>query len=242
MGKYLSFANQCIQKFKPVIEEKTGVKLEDVIGKEASEYYKRDEDYSPDISMFVDMGCDNSIFVNEKRYEEMGDRSLYKIPRGVAHELAHLAHRKLIKKVRETNPKADISRSVKRYKKSESFREGFAEYMSLTYLNDAYDYETYREVWKDMMRNAGYDNFLPRGKPYERGYKFFRKVLSVIGKDKVFEVARSPPLNELEVRMPLLYLLRRYPAQGIRNIPKFFTKAIRTKLLKKIYGYAPSDY
>ena len=241
MGKYLSFANQCIQKFKPVIEEKTGIKLEDVIAKEASEYPLFDSNYSPDALMFVVSGYDNSVFVNEKKYEEMG-KSLNKIPGGVAHELAHLAHRKLIRKVRESNPREDISRLVKRYKKSRSFREGFAEYMSHTYLNDIYDHKTYREVWKDMMWDACYRNFSPEDNPYERGYKFFRKVLSVIGKDKVFEVARSPPINELEVKIPLLYLLRRYPAQGVRNIPEFLTKAIRTKLLKRIYGNASLDF
>jgi len=242
MGKYLSFANGCIQKFKPIIEERTGTKLENIIAKEESEYPGFAPEYHKNTGMFVcSKNYPDAIFVHETIYDK-NKNLLGTIPREITHELAHLVHRKIIYNLKETNPREDISRLVKRYKKSKSFREGFAEYISLNYLADLYDNQTLKRVWGDLGWRASYLNFSPKFIPYERGYKFFRKVLSVVGKDKIFEVARSPPISEIEVKIPLLYLLRRYPAQGVKNIPKFFTRSIKTKIFKKKYGYAPFDF
>lgn len=241
MGEYLSFADKCIQKFKPIIEERTRTKLEDVIAKDICTMPDYVDDAYHGTRMLVSHKCPDSIFVNQDDYER-DKASFSEIPVGVAHELAHLAHRKLIDKVREGDKRADISGLVKRYRKSKSFREGFAEYTSLNHLIDVYDDEAVKKAAAAIGHIGGYSKFSREGKPYERGYKFFRKVLNVIGEDKVFDVARSPPIAELEVRMPILYLLRKYPAKGIKNIPKFLAKGIRTKILKTLYGYAPFDF
>jgi hypothetical protein len=241
MGEYLHFANDMVQKLEPVIERRTGTRLENMLVEDSSAYAGSDSDKLRNAYMFVNGAYPNTIFMNERRYDKEED-PFGAIPRGVTHELAHLAHRKLIEKVRETDIRADMSRLVKRYRKSRVFREGFAEYLSLDHLRDIYEYQTFKKVARDIRLVSSYYNSPDALRPYEQGYKFFKKVLSVIGKDKVFDIARSPPLYEAEVRMPLLYLLRRYPAKGIKNIPKFLIRNIKTKIYKKKHGYAPFDF
>jgi hypothetical protein len=229
MGKYLTLTQDYAQQFKPIIEERTGTNLEEILAKDiCTKPNYVDDDYH-DTLMLVDNRCPDSIFVNQDIYER-DYKSVSTIPIDVAHELSHLVHYRIVDK-----------KSKNRYRKSRSFREGFAEYMAFDHLLDIYDREAFKEAVKTSNRYH-WDIFSKKLRHYERGYKFFRKVLGVIGRDKVFEVARSPPISEIEVKIPFLYLLRRYPAQGVRNIPNFFTKAIRTKILKKIYGYAPLDF
>lgn len=126
--------------------------------------------------------------------------------------------------------------------KKKSFVEGFAEYMCLDNLLDVYDNKALKDVIERRDSISDYKHFSPEDKPYERGYKFFRKVLSIIGEDKVLEVAKSPPISEIEVRTPLLYRLRKYTTKGIKNTPKFLTRGMKTKILKKLFGYAPFDF
>jgi hypothetical protein len=255
MGKYLSLTEECVQILKPVIEERTGTDLGEIVVKTMRtlpDHYNKDHHDQSDFYMFARKGGfirpkvrePEAIYVNEDVYET--ENAPEKIPRHVNHELAHFAYHKIVeKKIKDKSSKLLSILGTRRCYRSKSFIEGFCEYLSLNYLTDLYDDQTCKEVWKNIMRNASYRNFSPEEVPYERGYKFFRKVLGVIGKDKVFEVARSPPISEIEVKIPFLYLLRRYPAQGIRNTPKFFTRNIRNirpKILKKLHRYAFLDF
>lgn len=244
MGKHFSFAKQCVHRFKPVIEQMTGTKLEDIVVKHSSEYprFKPCSDYFRRNLMFTPTDYPNTIFVTEKNFDKK--KRLYAlIPKFTSHELSHLVHDELIKEeLQAIESESKKARLLNRYEKGESFREGFAEYMSLNHLRAIYEQQTLFELITEVNRLSSYGDFSSEFRPYERGYKFFRKVLSVIGRDKVFEVARSPPISEIEVRMPLLYLLRRYPGKGIRNAPKFFVKRIKTKIIKKVHGRAPFDF
>lgn len=234
MGEYFCFAKQCLQKFKPVIEQITGTKLEDIIVKHSFEYpgFKQYSDYFRNNLMFTAVDYPNTIFVNEENFDKQ-NKSFAQIRISLSHELSHLVHDELIKEEFETfESESKKETLLSRYCRSQSFCEGFAEYMSIDQLRRLYDQETLFELVTRMNRLSHYQDCSPEFTPYGRGHKFFRKVLSVIGKDKVFEVARSPPISEIEVRMPLLYLLRRYPTKGIRNIPKFFIKNMKTKITK----------
>lgn len=234
MSTNLHYANQCAKEFKPIIEEKLGVKLEDMHSK--PEYTT--DNYS-DRTMFVTPFYRNTIFMDE----ENCCSKWYSIAKGVVHELSHLVHDQLIKEKGETI-KSNLAKKwfFGRYYTNRAFREGFCEYMSLTDLIDIYDEQDFRKVARSAGLTGGYFDFLPCFKPYETGYKFFRKVLGVIGKDKVLEVARSPPISEIEVKMPLLYLLRKYPQQAIRSIPKFLRENIRKRIFKRSHGYAPLGF
>jgi len=236
MGNYLSLANQYVQKLKPIIEEKTGIKLEDVIIQDSSQYPNRNlHPHLYGAPMFVSPAeYPNTIFVTDFNFD--ANVVFTSTPIDVVHELSHLIYLKLVvEQLRTIKSKPSRERLIKGWK-SRLFKEGFAEYMSLDSLIDVYDDKT------QYFLNLYHDTLEPTDGPHKIGYKFFKNVLSVIGKDKVFEIARSPPISELEVGMPLLYLLRRYPAQGIRNVPKFLAKGVRTKILKTLYGYAPFDY
>lgn len=240
MGKYLSLIQDYAQQFKPIIEEKTGIKLEEIIVRNSFEY--PNSNLYPHLRgapMFVALAeYPNTVFV--KDYDFENENVVFtSIHIGVAHELSHIIYLKLaVEKLRTIKSKPARERLIKGLK-STSFQEGFAEYMSLDSLTDVYDDKT------KYFLNSYHDDLEPRNGPHKRGYEFFRKVLGVIGKDKVFEVARSPPISEIEVKIPFLYLLRRYPAQGIRNIPKFITRNIRNirpKILKKLHRYAFLDF
>lgn len=237
MGKYLSLTQDYVQQFKPIIEEKTGIQLEEIIVRNSSEY--PNSNLHPHLygaPMFVSPAeYPNTVFVKDHD-PETANVIFASDPIDVVHELSHFIYLKLaVEKLRTIKSKPSRERLIKGWK-SRSFKEGFAEYMSLDSLIDVYDDKT------KYFLNSYHDDLEPRDGPHKRGYEFFRKVLGVIGKDKVFEVARSPPISEIEVRVPLLYLLRRYPAKGIRNAPKFFIKSIKTKIIKKLHGRAPFDF
>ena len=106
MGKYLSLANEYVQKFKPVIEEKTGTNLEEVLAKDISTKPTYIHDAYRDTRILVHRDCPNSIFVNQNKYE-WEQEPLSDIPVDVAHELSHLAHNKFMdekyKKIKYTS-------------------------------------------------------------------------------------------------------------------------------------------
>lgn len=239
-GLNIHYANQWVKEFKPRIEERTGIKLEDIVVRDIESDPEFDIDYHSDARMFVTPRYRNAIFMNEKKYED----NYGFIPIDVAHELVHLAHDYLIREgIKKTKFLPLKVWKIIQYYKLKSFKEGFAEYMSLDNLTNLYGGMYFDEELKRKGRIlSSYRDFPVKSKPYAQGYKFFKKVLSVIGKDKYLEVAKSPPISEIEVKIPLLYLLRRYPLQGVKNIPKFFTRSIKTKILKKKYGHAPFDF
>jgi len=174
--------------------------------------------------------------------EDCFDKMPYnnKIYTSVAHELAHIVHGKihdeeayrLFPPKREGEdyrsiPKKEIYReiiSLARFLKNisrKSFEEGFAEYFSLDYILGMYDKRT--RVFAE-----GRSESLLRYKLHrktskidsEAGYNFFKEVLSIIGEDKLFEVARKPPISESEIKTPRLYLLRNYPNNLLQKPPE----------------------
>lgn len=242
MGKYLSFVNECIQNFKPIIEEKTGIKLEDVIAREASEYPDFDTDDHSNVPMFVDNDYPGTIFVNEEIYGKIEDH-FSKMTLHTTHELSHLAHKKLIinllkEKVLEQNlqpPFKEARKIAYKYHKSKSFREGFAEWMSLKKLFNIYEKKIQNRAIEEMISILSGEG-CPERKSYERGYKFYDQVMKATC-GEIFKVARSPPIYELEVRIPLLYLLRRFPAKTIKSMPRLVAEGIKKNYLKAYYRY-----
>lgn len=248
MGKYLSFANECIQNIKPAIEKKTGTRLEDVVAKEASEYpsFHTDAELSEYAAMFVDGEYPGVIFVNERKYDKVED-SLSRIIFDVAHEIAHLAHAKLIQTeiarniLKKENGQCTLSSMqdainyFNKYWKSQSFREGFAESISLKSLYPLYGKEV-RDKVIDRMSWLGSRNLPKACKAHARGYKFYSKVCAV-SQAGILEIARSPPICELEVIIPLLYLLRRFPAKTIKKMPRLIAEDIKYKYQKAYYKY-----
>ncbi len=243
MGKYLSLANDRAQHFQPLIEQSTGIKLEDVVVKGSSEYPGIEQDKrSRQGLMFVSTEYPDTIFFNQKNYHEDGKSPTdITVSEGIAHELSHLTHRQMVKeKWQRTKKESAKARLSKRYWKSTSFREGFAEYMALTHLLtlNIYDEPEATKIAGKATLVGSSLNCSPAAKLHKRGYKFFRKVLSVIGQDKVYEVARSPPISEKEIKIPLLYLLRRYPIKGLKSIPKVIINNTKSKILIRKYGCA----
>jgi len=228
------YARQWLQTLKPVVQERTGITLDEIVVKSMREFpWFSANDYS-NVLMFVNRAdcCKNAIFVNGNNYKEKGAGT---IPLHVAHELSHLIHYEIIKEQVDKIRLPIYERwKMTRYE-NESFMEGFAEYLSIDYLAGADSWvDRLAEIRKRKFNLYEEANYIPIPKPVSyRGYKFFEKVLDVIGKDKVLEVARAPPLCELEMKNPLLYILRRYPIKGIRNIPKFAVKDIREKMRKR---------
>ena len=249
MGKYLPYANECIQKFKPAVEENAGIRLEDVVAKEAAEHpdFHTDYEFADYAAMFVDREYPGIIFVNEKKYDQLED-SLSEITLGITHELAHLAHAKLIQTeiarniLKKENGQCTLSSMqdainyFNKYWKSQSFREGFAESISLKGLFNLYDRHTRNEALEQMISLASYKKFPKRLRPYEKGYKFYSKVMRVL-QAGILEIARSPPINEIEVRIPLLYLLRRCPAKTIKTMPRLIAEDIKNKYQKAYYKF-----
>jgi hypothetical protein len=269
MGKCLDLTNKYVQWLKPQVEEKTGIRLENIVVNNISEHPKYGLEKHPNNAlMIVEWQMQDTVFMFENRYK---NKPIEHACLGLAHELSHLLHFKLLNEEdskfepieSEYHSKAPLlsekeyDKEYPKYKKkfdahierrksiqygfsNPKLSEGFAEYMSLDFFNYLYDSKTRNLALK---QSAAFINHADENIPNsEIGYNFFRKVLSVIGRDKVFEVAKSPPISKIEVRMPLLYLLRRYPLQGVKNIPKFLTRSIKTKILKKKYGYAPFDF
>ncbi len=239
MGIYLSFANKCLQYLKPQVEKKFRTKLEDMVVKDSYDcpLFNQDPDYFSDNLMFVARDYPDTIFITEKNHDKKYIL-LSSIPRELNHELAHKVHHELIT---EEFLVRDKTKSLKRYNKNKPFREGFAEFASLDYLTDIYDINELEQAKIREGVIGRYGKFSPKNEPYAQGYKFFRKVLSTIGKDKLLEVAKSPPISKVEVKFPILYLLRKYPSKGIKNIPKFLKHGLKTKVLRDQYSLF-SDY
>ncbi len=84
-GILIHYANQWVKEFKPCIEERTGVKLEDIVVKDVESDPEFDIDYHSDARMFVTpyQRHRNTIFMNEKKYED----NYGFIPIDVAHKL-----------------------------------------------------------------------------------------------------------------------------------------------------------
>lgn len=249
MGKYLSFAKQCLQDFQPKVEERTGIRLEELVVRDPTNipYRFALKGKDDDATMFTlpYHPYENIVFVNEKNCRE----DKLPVPYGITHEIVHKVHDKMMEgEVKKTKGSKILRRlwnvwKYKRFDKMRSFQEGFAEYVSLDYLVDIQnDHKTLREIAKKRRDLGSYSNFKPEGIPYERGYKFFRKVLYVIGEDNIFEVAKSPPMSEIEVKIPLLYILRKYPIKGIWYMPDFLFRSLKTKIIKKICGYVDFDF
>jgi len=245
MGQYLSFAKQCLKEIKPKVEERTGVKLEDLVVRDPSGIPEFSSE--KDSLMFITpyFLYDDVVFVNEKNCI----KEQLPAPLGITHELAHKVHEELIGRELDKTEDSKFPKfflnmwKYRRYNKMISFKEGFAEYMALDHLSDIHDdAQTLQEITEERRNFGSYLSFGPRISPNEKGYKFFKKVLFAIGQDKVIDVASSPPMGEIEVNMPLLYVLRKYPLKGIWNIPKFFARSLTTKIVKEAFGYADFDF
>ena len=217
--KYFSAAENSIGRIKPVIEKRLGVELGDVHLREACTFNGYIDDLFDDTYMFVNNKQPDTIYINGIEYESE-NAPTSKVAQHVAHELAHLAHLKLDKS------------SMKRNK---SFIEGFAEYLSLDELVDVYNSGEQEQVWQVRNKRSCYSKDNPDNE-YGRGYKFFRKVLNVLGSDKLEEVAVTHPLNDLEVNIPLLYLLRTNPVKTIPKIPFFAQKYVKAMKRKRFVG------
>jgi len=232
MGKYLDLANKYVKLLKPKIDKRMGIKLEDIIVKDASSYQPplKPENFDDSrILMFVDPKYfKDTIFMYENHYDEHTLDSEINVC--VAHELAHLVHNKINKEkerelflglkdvndVSEEDLALESKIIMEHYDNHErtSFLEGFAKYLSLDYILDLYDEKTQffaKCVSIDLLRYKMHAQ-TPED-DYQIGYNFFKKILDIIGKEKFLEIARSPPMSETEIRAPLLYLLRKYPAK-----------------------------
>lgn len=231
MGKHLDLANEYVQWLKPRVEEKTWIRLDDIVVKDSSKYYplvehEDNDSINPDTLMFICRSYPNTIFMPEDHYDK--NTLISEIYTSVAHEVAHLIHdiinkeeaAKLFPELSEDNDLSEeyALRELERMDKylnnyeRKSFQEGFAEYLSLDYILDIYDEKTQffaKCKSTDLLR---YKKIYP-GTPetiYEIGYNFFKEVLGILGKDKFLKMARSPPISEIEVKMPFLYLSRNH--------------------------------
>lgn len=248
MGEYIQLAQHYANKLKPLVERKvrkTGIELEDIIIEDALSDVSSDHeaDLSEGTSMYVRPFIPNRIYAYEQSLEKKKHPESF-IPMAIIHELSHIVQDNLIKKRRwdlsQTSPR--YARWFwNRYDKIHSFNEGFAEYMSLNYLADMYT-DVLEKVKQEELepRKANLSSYkkdfthnLSANSIYRaRGYKFFKNVISALGEEKLMEVASKPALHEIEIRIPLLYLMRNYPMKGIKNIPKLMYQSIKRRIKK----------
>lgn len=225
MGKYLELAKQYGEKFKPVVGKEVRVNLEDIVVRDhIYDYYTHNMN---DASMYV-WPRGSTVYVYENNIGKKDEPESF-TPVAVVHELLHITQDRLFEKKYEklkAKPILSIYANwiLRRYDKASAFHEGFAVYTSLNHMKEIYN-QTIKKYTCKTENDLGPHNF-GRTPIYIQGYKFFKKVLNTIGKDKLWEVATSPPLYKLEVRIPILYLLRQYPKEWIKSILASFWKKI----------------
>jgi len=235
MGEYKTYAEKCIQRFKKPIEERTGTKLENLIVQELSNHpVIKDcmEDYDITLMMTVPRVNPSRIFIIEENYRKLR-KPLEAVAEGIVHEMTHLAHKEIVE---------EMSVNTIHMSKRNMFQEGFAMYMALDHMRDLYTEKELKYIDKERESFGSYKEFKESLKPYGRGYKFFRKILGVIGDDNMMELVKNPPSYEIEMKFPLLYLLNHYPGLGFKNFGKFVSKARETRKIKKKKGIAPFDH
>lgn len=232
-SKLIRLANEFSQKFKPRIEERVGVKLEDIPFLDINESPEmKDKNLHLNGKMIIKFLHHKGevytplVYVDEQKYR-FDFIKRYHIARSVVHEISHFVHHKIfdreIERLKQklpydsyekVNSLDHIINERLKFIRARSFREGFAQYMSLDYLIGVYQFKNqllnYMLIYERLRYSHAPDIIEPKN-DHRQGYLFFKKVMRKIGDGRLLEVAVTPSLNREEIQNPELYIKRNYP-------------------------------